>query len=323
MSNEASAGRIVEPAWSHNEALRARIGGHTKVLDRIKGYARSLPGINNLVRNRRLQDQFRVELALIEGKHHNENTHKSILHFSVNKAATQYVQSVLQRCAGEVGMVHASLNGYAYYSDFPYLDQLTATEMQEYKHIFKPQGYLYSVFGGMIEEIPNLGQYHVVLMVRDPRDVLTSDYYWLAYGTAEPGEPKNAAFKERKSHAQDVGIDRYVIEECKAFKVVYQRYIDGLLKPYPNTFVTKYEQMTADFNGWLEQLLAYCDLSTSRQLLDELMEETQRLLPKEENVSQHIRQGRPGDHKRKLRVETVDRLNSELADVLSAFGYSL
>ena len=42
--------------------------------------------------------QFKVERELIEGCHHAKSPHRSIIHFSVNKAATQYTKSILSRC---------------------------------------------------------------------------------------------------------------------------------------------------------------------------------------------------------------------------------
>ena len=46
--------------------------------------------------------------------------------------------------------------------------------MENYKHIFKSKGYLYRVFGGMVEGIEDLENYKIVLATRDPRDILVS-----------------------------------------------------------------------------------------------------------------------------------------------------
>ena len=41
----------------------------------------------------------------------------------------------------------------------------------------------------------------------------------------------------------------------------------------------------------------------------------------EEDIYSHKRQVTPGDHKRKLLPETIDRLNSEFGEVLDVLGY--
>ena len=80
---------------------------------------------------------FPLRHPLIKGTHKNSNKHPSIIHFSFNKAATQYVKSILRRCAVENGMVPVGIHDYAFNADFPYLDHLSAKEMEKYMHIFK------------------------------------------------------------------------------------------------------------------------------------------------------------------------------------------
>jgi hypothetical protein len=86
--------------------------------------------------------KFKTELALLKGTRVNSSRHPSIIHFSYNKAATQYVKSILNRCAVENGMVPVGVHDLASHSKVPYLDQLSHDEMKPYQHIFKVQGYL-------------------------------------------------------------------------------------------------------------------------------------------------------------------------------------
>src|SRR3990170_8372931 len=72
------------------------------------------------------------EMALIKGQHRSNSSHPSIIHFSLHKAATQYARDVLRRCATENGMTLIGLVEYAWYENFPYLDHLSASEMQKY-----------------------------------------------------------------------------------------------------------------------------------------------------------------------------------------------
>jgi hypothetical protein len=271
----------------------------------------------------KLTKRFKVERELIRGAHHNENAHRSILHFSVNKAATQYTKSILSRCATENGLTHVRLHDYAFFSDFPYLDRLTAQQMIEYQYIFKPLGYLYSVFGGMIEGIPNLDRYHVVLMVRDPRDVLTSGYFSIAYSHVPPtGRDKIESFNKERAFARQAGIDQYVASKSEHVCHVYRRYVDLLMHKWPNVYVTRYEDMIADFAGWLDCLLRYCELRVSPRLKQELLEEASRAHPKKEDTSRNMRQVIPGDHRRKLQSGTIERLNCLFSGVLADFKYT-
>src|SRR5262245_46726250 len=122
----------------------------TQLKTHSKSALRRLPFVQSYLRQRDQRKRFSTELSLINGTHQNKNKHPSIIHLSLNKAATQYTKSILKRCASYNGMVSVGIHDYAFNTDFPYLDYLSSTEMQKYHHIFKPNGYLYTVFGGMI-----------------------------------------------------------------------------------------------------------------------------------------------------------------------------
>jgi hypothetical protein len=273
---------------------------------------------NLLVKNR----TFQVERALIRGQHRSDSSHPSIIHFSVNKAATQYVKDILCLCALQADLTNVHLHEYAFASDFPYLSGLSRAEMEKYHHVFRPKGYLYSAFGAMIQGIPNLDQYHVILMVRDPRDVLTSSFFSKAYSHHVPKDPSKASrFLDERDYAKRVGIDEYVLAQCKQVSELYQTYLDTLVYPH-QPYITKYEEMIMDFPGWLDKTLDFCQLEIASQLRQELINEASQ--PSEsEDLNRHKRQAKPGDYRRKLAPDTIKQLNTSLQDILQAFQYSV
>lgn len=282
----------------------------------------ALLGLSTYAQRRKILQRFHVERGLVGGTHFCECTHPSILHFSVNKSASQYVKKILRRCAEENGMAVARMDGYAFHSDFPYLHTLGVSEMAQYQHIFRPRGYLYTAFGGMVEGIPDLATYRIVLMVRDPRDVLTSRFYSVAYSHPVPLVPtKRSAFWNERNQARKMGIDRYVLMEVEQVQRTYERY-RRLLPLTPNVHWTKYEEMIADFESWLAKLLIHCGLDVSPKLREELVVEACNSRPDNEEPKSHLRQVTPGDHRRKLQAGTITRLNHILEPELAWFGYS-
>jgi hypothetical protein len=195
--------------------------------------------------------------------------------------------------------------------------------MQKYHHIFKPNGYLYSLFGGMIEGIPELDKYKDILMTRDPRDVLVSEYYSIAYSHKVPAQEgdKYEEFMNRRKTAQRMTIDEFVLADSDRIYGILQRYKTLLIDRYPHTYVTTYENMAADFEGWLNGLLDNCQLAITNDLRRSLLEESDRLRPAVENINKHIRKGKSEDYKEKLKPETINQLNEKLAVLLEAFGY--
>jgi len=269
-------------------------------------------------------EQFNVELELIKDIHINCNTHPSIIHFSFNKSATQYIKSLLTRCATSNGMIPVGINDFAFNTDFPFLDHLSAEEMLKYRHIFKPEGYIYTVFGGMVEGIERLEKYKVVLGVRDPRDMLVSSYFSQAFSHVIPDEKgnKQAGFMARREFALRSTIDEYVLAESEKLNRTFLKYHELLLQKYPTIYVARYEDMLGDFGGWLKGLIEYCDLEVSAELFDSIMAENEGMKPADEDVSRHLRKGLPGDYLDKLQPATIKFLNDKFTLMLERFGYS-
>jgi hypothetical protein len=284
----------------------------------------SLPVGKRLGRRLRLQQRFKTELELVKGTHKNPNKHPSVIHFSFHKAGTQYVRSVLTRCAVENGMVPVGVHDYAFHTDFPRLHSLTADEMKKYEHIFKPRGYLYSAFGGgMVEGIVDLDLYKVIFVTRDPRDILVSHYYSMAYSHATPEGTgnKHERFIKNRAMARASTIDEWVLRRSDKLYDTCVRYQELLLKKSPHTYRTNYEQMVYDFSSWLRGLLNYCELNISADSFELLLQENARIRPQEENIYHHLRKGQVGDYRNKLKPETIHSLNEKFASVLEMFGY--
>jgi hypothetical protein len=78
--------------------------------------------------------------------------------------------------------------------------------------------------------------------------------------------------------------------------------------------------MLADFQGWLTGLLDRCQLTITTELRQALLQENERLRPKDEDVRRHLRKGQAGDYKEKLKKETIDYLNGKFAPILRELG---
>jgi hypothetical protein len=266
---------------------------------------------------------FAVEKALLAGTHRTRSQQPSILHFSLNKAATQYTKNILRAIAAENGLTPVGMNEWAFSSRQPYLDHLTVQEMQAFKQVFKPKGYLYSVFGGMVEGIDHMEDYRIVLMVRDPRDILVSLYYSTAYSHALPGEAsdKREAFLEKREKAKAQNIDAFVQEQSPRLKSYMERYQRLLTDRWPHAHLLTYEAMTNDFEGWLQKLIAASGCRVSDTLVKTLHENHALKKPKTENIYQHNRSGKEGDYAAKLKPDTIDWLNIQFTPFLENWGY--
>lgn len=268
-----------------------------------------------------LRMKFRVEQQLIADQPVMTSEHSSIIHFSLNKAATQHTKNVLSRVSKMNGIKPVHINEYAFFTEFPYLTSVPPGSMSDYAHIFRPKGFLYSAFGGMVHGIKDLEQYKVILMIRDPRDILVSWYYSLAFSHSIPPQTSNRhqEYLENRRKARGITVDEHVLQESERVFTILDTYRNELLEPYSHVVLTSYEEMTSDYSAWLHKLLKACDLEIPPIVFQQLLEENRQLQPDEEDKHQHIRKGKPGDYLDKLKPETIDKLNKKFELIFQAY----
>lgn len=280
-----------------------------KLYHQVKSLLR--PYYHRLTRNL----NFEVEKAMIAGTHHTRSQQPSVLHFSLNKAATQHVKYLLWEMCKPNKLTMVSLNELAWASQLPYMDHLSSRELEAYQYLFKPKGYIYSVFGGMIAHIDQLEQYKIVFTIRDPRDILVSGYFSAAFSHPPPpdGSNKLAAFEARRARARSMGIDAWVLQEAMALQNILMRYQTLLMDKVPGLQPITYETMTTDFDTWVFEVLQAADWTIGPKTWRKLYREQALRQPKAENVQEHRRKGKPGDHREKLKPDTIIQLNSLFA----------
>lgn len=290
---------------------------------RIKNLVKRIPVLKKKIYAYQLSKKFKVEIELLNNKSKVDSSVPSIIHFSVNKAATQHVKGVLRKISTENGLLPVSIHDYAFVSKMPFLDHLAYEQMEEYKHIFKETGYLYSVFGGMIENIDNFNKYRVVLSIRDPRDILVSNYYSVAYSHPIPPVESNKRkeFLERRAWAKEVGIDEFVLKESNRVYSIFDRYKSSLCK-YHNVGIVKYEDMIHNYQEWLMDLAKKTGMKISSSLEEALIKQNRNKKPKNEDKLSHNRKGIAGDYKEKLKEETIEKLNNKFRIVFLYFNYN-
>lgn len=268
-----------------------------------------------------LRSLYHTEIALLHGNNLSHSPARSIIHFSLNKAATQYVRNILIICARENGVRPVQLNQYAWMADIPFIDEMKEHVFARYKRGFVSTGYCYTVFGRMVKNIPNFDAFLKLLMVRDPRDIIPSYYYSRTVSHPIPGDPTKAArFLSDRQRVRGQSVDQFALDYSLQLAMIleeYLRYLEGR----PLVYITRYEDMISDFSTWLDNILAFCSFQISDRTRKRLVKASAQPIPVSQSLQQKRRQVLPGDHKRKLQPETISILNERFLPFLKHFGY--
>lgn len=235
----------------------------------------------------------------------------SVMHFTLHKCASVYLQTKLHMLAEQIGLTPLDLDGYFFDSAQP-----QPFTVQRRGFFYGPFRSLDDAFG-VRREWPDLRGYKIIVVIRDPRDVLTSLYYSMAYSHRTPRGDARDSFLAMRQEVQQIDIDQHVRQEARVFLPRYRSYF-RLAQQY-DVHLTTYEQLVTNPDAWRESLLAYLGVVMSRWRKRRLISAADFAV-KRENPAAHMRQVQPGDHARKLRPDTIAWLNAEFAEVLDWYG---
>lgn len=194
----------------------------------------------------------------------------------------------------------------------------------------RPVGYAYLGFRQVFPKNLNadLSTPKKILLVRDPRDMLTSLYFSLRDSHSIP---KNAStmktnmVNQRKLVSQQ-NINDFAIERAPHYLKFFKDYRKRLLS-LPHTRIYRYEDIIFDKESWLLAMLDFfgvLDSYPEKTVLQEAKKVAAKhdLRPREENPNKHVRQVTPGNYKKHLSSDTIKSLNTSLAPFLDYFHYS-
>lgn len=159
-----------------------------------------------------------------------------------------------------------------------------------------------------------------ILLVRDPRDALVSEYFSNAYSHSLPqeGELRDGMLALRQSALQS-SIEDYVAQMARSLKRVLREYMR--VAKDPSCRLYRYEEVIFDKGALLEDVCRHFGWSISEAQKAAILGWAD-VRPSEERPTEFVRRVTPGDHRGKLSPSMIAKLDDMFAVEMKHFGYA-
>ena len=236
---------------------------------------------------------------------------------ALHKSASMFLFSFFQQLAQRSGMEYFSPN-LPDGGRFPRLDNLPA------KFCVCPQR-SFVINDQSLAATPVQRIFHV----RDPRDIIVSEYYAVAH--IHPVEQES--LRQRRSEVKQMTVDEYALNQPEFSKNPLEQKFQPLLQrieqgdfgcEHSSDIIVKYETMVTQFHRWAAEVVKPFGFASPKLTAVRLAWKYRRefIPPKPgHDAMTHKRRITPGDFRNKLSSETVKVLNERFAPILETFGY--
>lgn len=265
----------------------------------------------------RLLDAFASETAAANG------AGRSILFLTTHKCASTFVSKLLDAVAEHAGFRH-----YDYATAMWRLGNAVDIANPElfasrnHGLMFHPQGEIYGPLRRPVS-FPGRETFRHVFFLRDPRDLLVSNYYSLGFSHALPAsDARRAEQLERRERVRGMGIDAYCLEAAESWIGPTFAEYARMRDTSGTAHVYLYDTYKDDPLGFLKGLRADLDLAVGDAVLAALARAADPVTAPSDGPLRHKRSGASGQFRTELRPETVAALEARLAPILDAWGFA-
>jgi hypothetical protein len=158
-----------------------------------------------------------------------------------------------------------------------------------------------------------------IFQIRDPRDILVSNYYHQARGYVLSENLETKLIQENTiNKARNTSIDEFIIDDSiinfylESFKLLGQVYDNAERK-----ILLKYEDMIDNWDVYIQSILSIVPIK--KEFINTFYKDTRPELV--EQRSKHKRSGKTGDFRMKLNKHSIDYLNNKFKPIIEKYNY--
>ena len=245
---------------------------------------------------------------------------KSVFFMSVHKSGSTLLNNVVKELCSCLEYSFVDIQSHFFNTGIP--DNNIPDHTSE---IFKKNGYVYSGFRYFPHqyEIEPLDDCKLILLLRDPRDAVVSQYFSITKSHPMPGSAHGGELydhmKEMRKNFSEMDIDEFCLQEIQGFVKKLEVY-DSLMRTHNDYRLFQYEEVIYLKKKWILNMLNFLGWKMGHGDALRFARKYDQF-PSKEDANAHIRQVHPGNFRTKLKKETIAEINNKYRDVLMRFHY--
>lgn len=250
---------------------------------------------------------------------------QSIFFFTTHKCASTFINKALQTI-----FARSKFNYLNYYSALWHLgDKITLgkEDLSNASLLFKAVGEVYGPLRIPLN-LDVLKSSNNIFFLRDPRDILVSNFYSLGYSHSPPKNSiRYVNFEDNRRKLRDEGIDQYVLRASEEWVLpTYLNYQSIKESSSTSSFIS-YQTFFENFPLFLEQFQNSLDISFNSKTTRKLHSFAKMPISNTssdygEDIFSHHRSGKSHQYIEKLQPSTIRQLSSILSPVLDYWQFS-
>lgn len=162
-----------------------------------------------------------------------------------------------------------------------------------------------------------------LIMIRDPRDALVSEYFSIAYSHPVPasdtGHSEVADYLEKdRARALEMGLENFVVRRAAAMTRTMLNYAP--VAKDIHTTILKYEDYIFDKRSLISVIAQKFSWRADELVTTQILSWAD-VRPQEEQPTAFIRKVTPGDHREKLNPQAISQITETLRPAMELFNY--
>jgi hypothetical protein len=244
----------------------------------------------------------------------------SVMAFSLAKAGSTLLYNILRALSPSAGLTYFSVE-----------DQLFSNNVSPTRrptrvgNIFSPTGYCYGGFRQFpAYRIQILHSARTILLVRDPRDMITSLYFSVLKSHYVPKSDANDGAKKEilaaRAQLQHTDISDYAVDAIRNYIKMFEGYVAQGFHWRQNVAVYRYEDVIFKKAEWIADMCEWYGWNPPQEIVQSVLQSVD-VMTEDERPEEHIRQVAPGNHVKHLKPATIRTIERTLGEYMRLFGY--